>query len=248
MQYPGRLLVDAFAMIARCGILLLLYSRVFQLNGGTIGGITFNVAAWSMFFYFSFSVFRLRDISKAIMQDVRSGNVETLFNKPISYLLYRVWWQIGMGLFSFVAITIVGVVVLVLIVGLPTTMTTTIFILTIIPVFLGATMLSLAIYSIIGLLAFWIEEITPIFWIVDKAVMMLGGSFLPFALFPDFMKKLTVYSPFGASQFMTHAVYDSWAEQWVFMLGAQAVWTIALSLLAWTMFMKARQKVSVNGG
>ena len=72
IYYPDRLIVDTFGIIARCGVLLVLYWYVFRLNGGAINNTTFVVAAWSMFFYFAFSVFRLRDISRAIMQDVQS--------------------------------------------------------------------------------------------------------------------------------------------------------------------------------
>ena len=100
IYYPSRLITDTFAIIARYGVLVILYWYVFGLSDGVINGTLFLIAAWSMFFYFVFSVFRLRDIAKEIMRDIRSGNVEVLLSKPISYLLYRIWWQIGSGLYS----------------------------------------------------------------------------------------------------------------------------------------------------
>ena len=36
----------------------------------------------------------------------------------------------------------------------------------------------------IGLLAFWLEEVSPVFWIVQKAIFILGGLFLPIDFFP----------------------------------------------------------------
>jgi ABC-type uncharacterized transport system permease subunit len=78
--------------------------------------------------------------------------------------------------------------------------------------------------------------------------MILGGSYLPVALFPVFMYKLAIFSPFGASQFITHSVYDSWQSNWYMLLGIQLFWIIVLSLVAYVMFAKARQKVSINGG
>ena len=63
-QYPHRLVIDTFTVIARCGILLLLYWYVFKLNNGVINGTTFIFSAWSIFFYFSFSTLRLQEISK----------------------------------------------------------------------------------------------------------------------------------------------------------------------------------------
>ncbi|MFA6995411.1 MAG: hypothetical protein WC249_03335 [Patescibacteria group bacterium] len=248
MQYLDRLIADTLTIIARCGILLVLYWYVFKINNGTINGVTYIVVAWSMFFYFAFSTWRLRDISKLIMADVQSGNVELLFSKPISYLGYRIWWQVGSGLYPFLVATVLGSVALALIIGIPQTMTSSIFWLSLFLVFIGASVLSLMLYSIVGLLAFWTEDITPIFWVVDKSVMILGGSFLPVALFPSFMYKLALYSPFGASQFITHTVYDTWSSQWPLFIGIQLFWILVLTAVVAVVFKKARRRVFVNGG
>jgi len=246
--YPGRLMMDTFAIIARCGILLTLYWYVFRLDGGTVNGVTFPIVAWSMFFYFTFSVFRLRDISRMIMQDVQSGNVEVLFSKPVSYLSYRMWWQVGSGLYSFVVISTVGTIVLALIVGFPATMLRALFIPTFLLVVLLSIFLSLFLYTIVGLLSFWIEDNKPVFWVVDKAIMILGGSYLPVALFPSLMYGIALWSPFGASQFMTHTVYSTWAGEWLLKTGIQFFWVVVTALITLLLFLKARKHVSVNGG
>lgn len=248
MHYPGRLIADTIVVAARCGVLLMLYWYVFGLNGGLINGTPYIVAAWSMFFYFAFSISSLRGIARLIMQDVRSGNVEILFNKPVSYLLYRMWWQIGSGLYSFLFVSFFGAIVLFFLVGLPPTMMTAIFIPTLLLVTVGATLLSLILYSIIGLLSFWIEDINPIFWVVDKTIMILGGSYLPISLFPAFMYKIALYSPFGATQFITHTVYSTWQSNWYLLIGMQIFWSLVLSSLMFIIYMKAREQVAINGG
>lgn len=248
IQYSGRLLVDTVGVLSRCWILLILYWYVFKLNNGAINGTGFIFIAWSIFFYFSFSVLRIRDISILIMSDIQSGNIEVLLSKPISYLSYRTWWQVGSGLYSFIVTTILTVIVLIITIGVTNTMTTTIFIPTLILTFICGLALSLLIYSIVGLLSFWIEDINPVYWIIDKTIMILGGSYLPVALFPSFMYKVSLYSPFGASQFVTHTVYESWQTNWYQLIGIQLFWIILLSLIVYFMFEKAKQKVSVNGG
>ncbi len=248
LHYPGRLMMDTFGMVARCGILLVLYWYVYKLNNGVINGTIFLFAAWSIFFYFAFNVLGLRGIARLIMQDIKTGNVEVLFSKPISYLSYRVWWQIGSGLYSFVVINIVATIALFLLIGLPPTMTTSLFVPTLILTFICCSILSLLTYSIVGLLAFWIEDVDPVFWIVDKAVMILGGSYLPVALFPPLMYKIALFSPFGASQFVTHTVNKSWQTNWYQLIGIQLGWIALFSLIVYFMFQQAKQKVSVNGG
>jgi len=201
-----------------------------------------------MLFYFIFMTFRLRDIAREIMHDVQSGTVEILFSKPVSYLAYKMWWQIGSGVYSFFVAVVLGSIALVSIVGVPSTMAIVSFLPTLLIVLIGGTFLTLLIYTIVGLLSFWIEDISPVFWIVDKAVMILGGSYLPVALFPDFMYTLALYSPFGASQFITHTVYESWQSNWYVLVGIQYAWILVLTVVMLIMFMYAKQKVSVNGG
>jgi ABC-2 type transport system permease protein len=248
IQYPGRLFADTLTTTARCTVLLLLYYYVFNLKGGSINNTTFIVAAWSIFFYFAFMNLGLRNIARLIMADVQSGNIEVLLNKPISYLLYRSWWQIGSGLYSFLVVTFLGSVALALIIGVPSTMTIALFLPTIFLTFLMASVLSLLIYIIVGLLSFWIIDINPIFWIIDKMVMILGGSYLPVALFPKFLYQISIYSPFGASQFMTHTVYESWQTDWFTLIAIQIFWIIILGVGTYFLFNRVKKKVSVNGG
>lgn len=78
--------------------------------------------------------------------------------------------------------------------------------------------------------------------------MILGGSFLPIALFPALMYKISLFSPFGAANMVTHTVYESWQTNWYQLVGVQLFWIIVLGLITYFMFKKAKEKVSVNGG
>lgn len=248
VQYPGRLIVDTVSLVARWGILLFLYWSVYKFKGSEINGVTFPVVAWSMFFYFSLMTLRLRDVAKALMQDIKTGTVEILFSKPVKYIWYRMWWQFGLGAYSFLVETILGAVALFFIVGIPEVMQSWFFVLTLIVVFVLSCLLSLFIYVVVGLLSFWIEDVRPVYMIVDKTVMILGGSFLPVAFFPAIMYQIAVWSPFGAAQFVTHTVYDSWAELWPKMIGIQLLWLVIFASLTFFMFRRAHKRVSVNGG
>ncbi len=247
-HYRGRLFVDTASLLARCGILLLLYYYVFSQKGGEINNTAYVFVAWSMLLYFIFMTFGLRNVARSIMQDVQSGTVEILLSRPMSYLWYKMWWQIGSGLYSFLVSFFLGATTLFLIIGLPHTMLTASFFLTFLLTSIGTIFLTLLVYTAVGLLSFWIEEVSPIYWIVDKAVMILGGSYLPIALFPPIMYKIALYSPFGVSQFITHTVYESWHYDWPLLISIQLVWIIMMAVVVYLMFSRARAKVSINGG
>lgn len=248
IHYPSRLYANILIIVGRLGILLALYWYVFKLNNGIVNGVTYIVVAWSMFFYFIFSNFNLRRISRLIMEDVQSGNVEVFLNRPVSYLFYKVWWVLGLGFYNFIFIGFLGIAILYSIIGIPESMTISIFLPTLFLEFILTTILTVIIYTIVGLFAFWIEDINPIFWIVDKFVMILGGSYLPVALFPSLMYKIAIYSPFGASMFISHIVYDSWATDWYKLMGIQLFWIAFLGYFCFWLFKRVMEKVSVNGG
>jgi ABC-2 type transport system permease protein len=241
-------IADAISLAVRCGLLLALYHYTFQVKGGTIAGQQYPVVAWSMFMYFIFMTLRLRNLDSLINQDIQSGNVEMFFNKPISYLVYRMWYQIGAGSASVVILAPLGIITMIAFVAAPAILTTGFFWLTLPMVVLGCTILSLLIYAIIGLTAFWIEDSTPVHWIVDKLIMILGGSYLPIAFFPPLMKSIAIYSPFGACQFITSMTADSWNTDAWKLIGIQWAWILVLMVGMIVMYKQARLKLSVNGG
>ena len=133
-------------------------------------------------------------------------------------------------------------------VGIPETMKSWFFVETFVVTLFLSIVLLLLIYAVVGLFSFWIEDIKPLYWIVDKAVMILGGSYVPVALFPSVLKTLALWSPFGASQFITSTVYNSWESDYLRLIGMQLFWVVSIGIIVLYMFNQAHKKVSVNGG
>ena len=247
MQNKTYLFLDIFNMISRCFIVFLLYGYVFKINNGTINGVDYITSLWSMFIYFCIMILNIRRIDKIIMDDVKSGNVEMFLNKPINYVVLTFYNVIGRGLYSFAIISIIGTLGMILLVGIPN-LNLLVFIPTFIITLILGTILGLFMYSIIGLLAFFITDVRTIHWIVDKFVMVLGGSYLPIGLFPPFMKYLAFISPFGAINFTSSTVYESWNNEYVIRIFLQVVWIIIFGILLLYTYNKAREKALINGG
>ena len=114
--------------------------------------------------------------------------------------------------------------------------------------FLLGQILALLIYSIIGLMAFFILNVMPIHWIVDKTVMVLGGSYLPISMFPKFMKTFAYFSPFGAINFTSSTVYSFWNNEYLIRILLQIAWIIIFGLLLLYTNKKAKEKALINGG
>ena len=247
MQDRTNIILDIFNMVSRCLIVFLLYAYIFKLNGGVINGVDYKTTMWSMFIYFCIMILNIRRLDNIIMNEVKSGNVEMFMNKPTNYLLISFMRVIGQGIFSFLFISILGSIIMALFVGI-SNLNLPIFIPTfIITLFLGQ-ILGLLVYGIIGLMAFFIQDVRPIHWIVDKFVMILGGSYLPISMFPNFMKLIAYASPFGAINFASSTVYDSWNEEFITRILLQFMWIFIFGILMNYIYKKSKQKAMINGG
>lgn len=247
IQNKTYIFLDIFNMISRCLIVFLLYGYVFKISGGTINGTDYKTTLWSMFIYFCIMTLSVRKIHRTIMNDVKNGSVEMFINKPTNYVLLNFYKCIGQGLYSFLLITLLGSIAMCIFVGTPE-VNLLIFIPTILITLVLGQILGLIIYSIIGLLSFFMQDVRPIHWIVDKLVMVLGGSYLPVAMFPPFMKLLAYISPFGAINFATNTVYSTWNNEFITRILLQALWIIIFGLLLAYVYKKAREKAMINGG
>lgn len=247
MQDKTNLILDVVNMISRCLIVFLLYAYIFKINGGNVSGVDYKTTMWSMFIYFCIMTLGLRKIDYLIMNDVKSGNVETLMNKPFNYLTINIMKVIGQGIYSFAFISLFGSIIMVLTIGVPN-VNLTLFIPTLVITFLLGQVLGIIIYALIGIMAFFMENIRPIHWIVDKFIMVLGGSYLPISMFPKFMKIFAFISPFGAINFATSTVFDSWNSEFIFRIALQIVWIIVLGLLLSYVYDKSKKKAMINGG
>lgn len=247
MQNRTYILLDSFNMVSRCLVLFFLYDYVFKVSGGSINGISYETTLWSMFIYFCLMTLKLRNIFMLIMSDVKSGNIEMFINKPVSYIFLSFYKAIGQGLYSFVVISALGSIAMVIFVGVPM-LNLAIFIPTLIITIILGQILCLILYSVVGILSFFMQDVRPVYWIVDKFVMILGGSYLPIAMFPKFMKIIAYISPFGAINFASSTVYESWNNEFLMRIFLQFIWIIVFGFLLNYTFNKAKKKAMINGG
>ncbi len=247
MQDKTNIILDVINMIARCFIVFLLYSYIFKINNGNVNGADYTSSMWSMFMYFCIMILNIRKIDNIIMTEVKSGNVEMFMNKPTNYLKISFLRTIGQGIFSFLFISFIGSLIMIYFVGVPN-VDLKIFIPTFIITLTLGQLLALLIYGSIGLMSFFIQDIKPIHWIVDKIVMILGGSYLPISLFPPLMKKLAFLSPFGAVNFASSTVFNSWNDEFIIRIALQLLWIIIFGLILNYIYSKSKKKAMINGG
>lgn len=121
--------------------------------------------------------------------------------------------------------------------------------LVVVPFGFAASALITALYLGIGLLAFWLQDVAPVYWVWQKLMFVLGGLMLPLELYPAFIQRAAVLTPFPSLL----------AEPASFVLSTNPVapGALAKSLVLWagaTVFMvswifrRAVTTVTINGG
>ncbi len=133
--------------------------------------------------------------SQFIANDIRTGAISPFLIRPIPYLSYRFGDSVGnriiKAVFGLTAILILGIFFKVSIpnadifqwlsFGLS---------------FLMAGILMTISDIIIGLLAFWFDDITAIDEFYDVFYMIFSGVVLPLVIFPEFIQKVLIFLPF----------------------------------------------------
>ncbi len=230
-------------------VLLLVYSFAFRYRGGSpVNGITLPVALWSMAIYFIVISFDIRGLYKEISRDIRLGAIETKITKPYQYVLYHVTYNCGRGSASWLFVLLVTSVVLPLVAGLPPIALTSQVIVAGSLLLLMGSVIAILLYSAIGLSAVWLNDSEPLYWIMDKAIMVLGGSYVPMALFAPSVRWFAEHSPWGATMFITQIVNPDFIERWPQLVVSQIFWVVVMAIITTIIAKQANKQLSIHGG
>lgn len=245
--YRAELVMRMIQMVLFMGVFIALWQAIYGTSGrSTLEGFTLTDMVW----YLAMTETVVLSSSRVfieISEKVRAGDVVYTLARPMSYPLHQVAYSLG-GSVPRVALNFVtGVIVVTVGTGrvggsLPGLLA-----------FLVSASLALVLDALvavlIGLLAFWIEEVTPAFWIYQKLLFTVGGLFLPLELFPEGLERVARWLPF---QFVTYVPARTFvAFEPVFVLrsvGGQVSYIAALGALLLLIWRRARRRMVIHGG
>jgi ABC-2 type transport system permease protein len=101
----------------------------------------------------------------------------------------------------------------------------------------------------IGLLAFWLDDARPYYWIYSKLLFLFGGLFFPLIIFPGWLQSIALKLP---TAYMVYyparlLVDFSWPLLAHVLIG-QVLWAGGTVALAYVVYSFAVRKVSIHGG
>lgn len=176
---------------------LLIFAHLWKVVAAKTGVVDLN--ADQLLWYIAFNewvLISLPDIQDDMEEDLRSGRLAYLLPRPISYLS-SIFFE-GLGTLS-VNLLVLGIVAFtftwIKIGTIP--FHASAFPITIALGFLAGCV-GLLFQMLVGLSAFWMQQVSPFHWLWEKLLLTLGGLMLPLSVYPEWLQKIAYLTPFPA--------------------------------------------------
>jgi ABC-2 type transport system permease protein len=245
---PSRIGGSIFIGVTRMIMLSAIYKAAYAVTGGS--GFSCANAMWSIGLYFAI-VFGLglRNIFRLIDNDIKSGAVEAGLIKPLDWRLTKVCTLLGRSLLEAFLLMVAFAVSLAILVGLPDVGHITLgFAVGYLVLLVLALVASGALFTTVGLSAFWLNDALPVQRIVEKVILVFGGAFVPIALLPDAVQSIVRYSPFGMYAASTQLFNPGLVQTLLPTVISAIIWTILTVLFCGWVWKCAERRMEVNGG
>lgn len=248
LRYRGNLV----GMMAFLGVLLFIFSRLWHTvaegSGGTMQG-PYTTAQLVLYLLVAELVIMAPANSfTRISAEVKSGDVALALLRPVPYVAGELAREAGTASVRLLGLALVGFPVALLLGGRAPLdpRGVALGMLVLVPM---AVLFECGVRLQIGLLSFWMEESTPVYWIWQKANFVLGGLMLPLDLYPPWLRRGCELLPFQALLYgpaRTVVAYDP-------ELAAGAVirlllWGALLALLLQVTYATGKRRIHANGG
>lgn len=244
---PRQIVAAISVSLFRVFLLSAIYAVAYKFGKA---GLSYENAIWSLAIYFAFIInLGIRDLFKAVEQDVQSGEVELQLIKPLDWRLTKICQAIGKNCIEFTLQLIVLPLFLLLIVGVPdVSFWSPMFLLSFVVLTVFAVVSACCLFMCVGLTAFWLNDAKSVFRMVDKTILVFGGAFVPIALLPPAIQTVVRFSPFGVYAAPTQLFNPAVTSVLTGYLLSAVFWTICLILLNNLMWRRAQSRIEVNGG
>lgn len=190
---------------------------------------------------------RNRTLVSQVSTDIKSGTIAYIINKPYHYIFYVISKYLGEILIPLMSFLIAGSMI-----GYLFTGTIPDIRLYQLPFIVASLFMGIIINSFIcmgiNVLSFWIEDSTPLRWIYDKFILVIGTIF-PVEVFPVWLQPVIKCSPIFVVNYGPAKLIIDYSPATAFkVLSVQFLYFIVTLFLLFRLFQKGVKKLNVNGG
>lgn len=229
-------------------IYLMLWKAIYaQKGGGVIGGLSLNTMIWYLVFTELVTLSRT-DLHLQVNDDVKSGSIAYLLNKPYNYVIYCFSYFLGEIGIKLLTNSVLGLLIGLIFVGPLENFSITHLPFIILSLLLGC-FINFFIYLSLSLTSFWFEDNSAFFWIYTKLVFTLGGMLMPLDLFPGWLRSLSRYLPFSYVTYVPAKLAVSFSfTDFLNQFPIQVLYLGVFFLLSLVLYRRGAKSLNVNGG
>ncbi|MDD3824755.1 MAG: ABC-2 family transporter protein [Anaerolineae bacterium] len=245
--YRGEMVARAVQIVLFMAVFMALWSTAYGVSGRTeLEGYSLGEMIWYLAMTETMILSSSR-IFNEIAEAVRAGDLAYTLARPLRYPLFQVANSLGgtvpRFLLNFVIASAVVLVALRQVEGSLAGMGA-FLLLAALALFLDALFAVL-----IGLAAFWLEEIMPVYWMYNKLVFTIGGLFLPLELFPAGLQQAVRWLPFQLMAYAPARALVKFEPAFVLQtLASQAIYIVILLAVIHLVWRVAQRRLVVHGG
>jgi ABC-2 type transport system permease protein len=247
LAYWNEVLLGSSFMIVIIFVMIQIWRVIFSENPNSlIAGFSMENMIWYLFITELITTSKSRTIIM-IGEEIKSGTVSYLLNKPYSFIQYFLFNSLGEISIRMIIKGIFGGLLMTLFVGSAGINLNILLI--VILLLLLSIILDYYLSSFLGMLAFWMEDTKSIRFIYQKLIFIFGGLLFPLDIYPEFFQKVVKFLPFDeilygpAKMFVRFDLSES-----LILFKHQIIWIIVFIVLTKILYEKGIKKVDINGG
>lgn len=246
LAYPGELIGRSLIILPFMWIFFQLWRVTFAASGADeMNGLTLASTLWYLMMAETIELSRPR-LGNLISDSVKDGSIAYTLSKPYDFILYHFSSSMGETLFRALLNAGVGSALVWALVGAPPS---ELGLLAVLPTLLGAWTLNFCISALIGLSAFYVEDISAFLWIYQKLAFILGGLLIPLDFYPPVLQAFAKALPFAAMTYGPARLFvDPSPQALLATLAMQAIWIAVFGLALSAFYRRSISALTVNGG
>lgn len=236
---PATIVVRALFFV----ILLVIFSRLWRVTlpgGGGVGMLWYlAVTEWI--------VLSVPLVHLDVERDVRSGDLATHLLRPASYLGMRIAEALGLMLARMsIFLPVAAVCARLFSGGWPDA---PLHLLLALPVGVLAGAVMVLFTTAIGVVAIWVDDASPLYWVYQKLAFVFGGLLLPLDIYPAWMRSIGSFTPFpwmlyGPARLAIHGNVAHALET----AGALVRWGLLGGAGVWAVYRRGLRAFEAHGG
>lgn len=245
MKTQLKFILDYFVSLISFGIHIFVFNELWDyiLKGKEVAGYTREELIWYIIIaeFITYSTFKSY---KKIGEMVKNGTIANMLIKPVDFINYTIAENLSVYVKALVNAVFAIVLGLILVGPIDVTIPGIIFtvIASIIGVFIG-----ILIQTFVGLIAFFTEENSSFWLIIQKFTFFL--VFTPLEFYPEIVQKIfsilpTTYLIYAPARIFTKFEIG----ETIVLLGLEILSGLVLYGIIRLMYMKGVRKINVNGG